>query len=133
MKRSLRKFTALALTVMMLIGIMPLDVLAAIIKTDVSGSIDLGQVLPMKIIAPVTDTHTYTFMDGTNTVSTQIVKEGETLLEPETPDHVSGKIFEGWYVDGNAVVFGPQAVSSTEEYTALAEYREGYYVYFSVH
>lgn len=131
MKRSLRRFTALALSVMMLIGLMPLDALAAIIKTDVSGSIDLGQVLPMRVIQPVVDTHTYTFMDGAATISAQKVKDGETLLEPETPDHVSGKIFEGWYVGANAVVFGPQAVSSTEEYTASAKYRDGYYVYFN--
>ena len=47
--------------------------------------------------------------DG-NLLSTQIVKNGDTLLEPEVPKEIDQKVFAGWYEDGTEnpyTDFGP--------------------------
>ncbi|MDI9519949.1 MAG: FctA domain-containing protein, partial [Bacillota bacterium] len=139
MNKAFRKMLAWSLVIIMLIGMMPVDALAAIIKTDTSSSVKLSEKLPLKtgkagirsIIDPgTTHTHTYNFTVDGATVDTQIVKDGELLTEPAAPEKVD-HIFTGWYVGENKIDFAlPVAVSSTETITAAARFQKVYYVFF---
>jgi hypothetical protein len=51
------------------------------------------------------DTETYNFYNNTELVSKQIVKVGDTLVEPATPASVSGKAFTGWFAEGSTEKF----------------------------
>lgn len=82
------------------------------------------------IVSPVANTHTYEFYDGATLVRTQILQNGQTLVEPPTPAKIPGKIFTGWKIAGTPVTFGPVTVTSTEMYRVDATYQDGYYVYF---
>ena len=80
--------------------------------------------------------YTYEFYlsrDSREPYSTQIVKEGEKLYQPETPTTPEGKVFTGWYDEaGNPFTgfgeIGTIAKSQTIKLTAKIE--DGYYVYF---
>lgn len=66
------------------------------------------------------------------TVSTQIVKSGDTLIAPTAPD-VAGKAFVGWVDEaGNPFTgFGKQAeITETRTRTITAKYENALYVYF---
>ena len=66
------------------------------------------------------------------TVSTQIVKSGDTLIAPTAPD-VAGKAFVGWVDEaGNPFTgFGKQAeITETTTRTITAKYEDALYVYF---
>ena len=74
---------------------------------------------------------TYRFFaaDGT-LVSTQVVKDGETLAEPQAPE-VTGRAFSGWYLAGAPVAFGvPVSVSETATYDVTAAYTEARHINF---
>ncbi|MCQ2547252.1 MAG: InlB B-repeat-containing protein, partial [Clostridia bacterium] len=68
-------------------------------------------------------------------VDTQIVKNGDTLKQPEAPE-MTGHKFTGWaYVDGQGshdISFGTQTVSGTEDTTvdAYPQYDKVNYVFF---
>ena len=70
-------------------------------------------------------------MNGT-TVSTQIVKSGDTLIAPTAPDMI-GQAFVGWVDEaGNSFTgFGKQAeITETTTRTITARYEAALYVYF---
>lgn len=70
---------------------------------------------------------TYVFKANGETISTQIVKNGDTLLEPQVPAQ-DGKVFTGW---NPKVTFGPVSnVDKTETITVNAQFEDGYHVYF---
>lgn len=79
--------------------------------------------------------YTYEFYNGSSStpISTQIVKEGDTLYQPATPTTEEGKVFIGWY-DENGTPFtgfgkvGTIAENKTIKLTAKIE--DGYYVFF---
>ena len=75
---------------------------------------------------------TFNFVAEDNTVSTQIVKTGDTLITPTAPD-IAGKAFVGWVDEtGNPFTgFGKQAeITETTTRTITAKYEDALYVYF---
>ena len=75
---------------------------------------------------------TFEFVANGTTVSTQIVKSGDTLIAPTAPD-VIGQAFVGWFDEaGNPFTgFGKQAeITETTKRTITARYEAALYVYF---
>ena len=97
MFRKMRKFTAMLLTVLMLVSMLPVDALALIYASDASSGVSPSQIAPLKIVEPDDGKYfaTYTFYNGEKVVDTQIVAEGEMVSEPATPTVPDGKKFEG--------------------------------------
>ena len=73
---------------------------------------------------------TFNFVAEGNTVSTQIVKTGDTLITPTVPD-IAGKAFVEWQENGSKFDgFGEQTITKTETRTITAKYEDALYVYF---
>ena len=74
---------------------------------------------------------TFNFVDvNGQTVSTQIVKTGDTLITPTAPD-VAGKAFVEWQENGSKFDgFGEQTITKTETRTITSKYEDALYVYF---
>lgn len=73
---------------------------------------------------------TFNFVANGTTVSTQIVKTGDTLIAPTAPD-VAGKAFVEWQENGTKFDgFGVQNITKTETRTITAKYEDALYVYF---
>lgn len=73
---------------------------------------------------------TFNFVAEGNTVSTQIVKTGDTLITPTAPD-IAGKAFVEWQENGSKFEgFGVQTITKTETRTITAKYEDALYVYF---
>lgn len=73
---------------------------------------------------------TFNFVANGTTVSTQIVKTGDTLIAPTAPD-VAGKAFVEWQENGTKFDgFGVQNITKTETRTITAKYVDALYVYF---
>ena len=75
---------------------------------------------------------TFNFVANGITVSTQIVKSGDTLIAPTAPDMI-GQAFVGWVDEaGNSFTgFGKQAeITETTTRTITARYEAALYVYF---
>lgn len=115
MENKLRRGLALLMTLIMLISCAPMDALAAIVP--VSGGTQTSSGVSLKsIVKPPVATTTYVFMNGTEEFARQIVKNGETLNNPGTPDSGSpNREFTGWRDgDNNAPVFGAVTVTETK-------------------
>lgn len=131
MENKLRRGLALLMTLIMLISCAPMDALAAIVP--VSGGTQTSSGVSLKsIVKPPVATTTYVFMNGKEEFARQILKNGETLNNPGTPDSGSpNKEFTGWRDgDNNAPVFGAVTVTETKEFTYHAQFADVYYVYF---
>lgn len=80
--------------------------------------------------------YTYEFYlsrDSREPYSTQIVKEGEKLYQPETPTTPEGKVFTGWYDEaGNPFTgFGEiDEITKSDTIKLTARIEDGYYVFF---
>lgn len=79
--------------------------------------------------------YTYEFYNGSSStpISTQIVKEGDTLYQPATPTTEEGKVFTGWYDEkGNLFTgFGKvDEITESDTIKLTARIEDGYYVYF---
>ena len=74
---------------------------------------------------------TYIFKANGSVVSTQIVKDKETLIKPTAPD-IAGKAFVGWYLgDTEFEDFNTSlSVKETKEIIINARYEDALYVYF---
>ena len=75
---------------------------------------------------------TFNFVANGTTVSTQIVKSGDTLIAPTAPDAI-GQAFVGWVDEaGNPFTgFGKQSeITETTTRTITARYEAALYVYF---
>ena len=139
MENKLRRGLALLMTLIMLISCAPMDALAAIVP--VSGGTQNSEGLSLlSIVKPPVATHTYIFMNdfmnGDNKeFARQIVKNGETLNNPGTPDAGSpNKEFTGWRDGaGNAPVFGAVTVNEndTKTITYHAQFDDVYFVFFT--
>ena len=137
MENKLRRGLALLMTLIMLISCAPMDALAAIVP--VSGGTQNSEGLSLlSIVKPPVATHTYIFMNdfmnGDNKeFARQIVKNGETLNNPGTPDAGSpNKEFTGWLDNNNqAPVFGAVTVTETKEFTYHAQFADVYFVFFT--
>ena len=67
---------------------------------------------------------TFNFVANDTTVSTQIVKTGDTLITPTAPD-VAGKAFVEWQENGSKFDgFGEQTITKTETRTITAKYED---------
>ena len=132
--RKFKKFIALLMTVMMFISMLPMDALAEIIAGG--GNASEGKQIPISVrsvVKPPVVTHTYIFMNGTTEFARQIVKDGETLNNPGTPDSGSAnKEFTGWLDDNNqAPAFGAVTVTETKTITYHAQFADVYFVFFT--
>ncbi|MGN0413427.1 MAG: InlB B-repeat-containing protein, partial [Lachnospiraceae bacterium] len=79
---------------------------------------------------PIADRITFQFMNGDTLYDCQIVKDGETLYEPELPVSETGD-FLGWYEgDTRFEGFGTVTVSETKTVTLTARFNRTYHVYF---
>ena len=109
--RKFKKFIALLMTVMMFISMLPMDALAEIIAGG--GNASSGQQFPISVLSvvkPPVATHTYIFMNGDKEFARQIVKDGETLNNPGTPDSGSAnKEFTGWRDGDNNAPFSARS------------------------
>lgn len=79
--------------------------------------------------------YTYEFYNGSSStpISTQIVKEGNTLYQPATPTTEEGKVFTGWYDEkGNLFTgFGKvDEITKSDTIKLTAKIEDGYYVFF---
>ena len=132
MENKLRRGLALLMTLIMLISCAPMDALAAIVP--VSGGTQTSEGFALKsIVKPPVATVTYVFMNGTEEFARQIVKNGETLNNPGTPDSGSeNKEFTGWLDNNNqAPVFGAVTVTETKTITYRAQFDDVYFVFFT--
>ncbi|MBC8588582.1 InlB B-repeat-containing protein, partial [Paratissierella segnis] len=79
------------------------------------------------------ETATYEFYVGDDKIDTQIVKNGESLVEPSTPNAYEGKKFIGWYILGeeNPIDFDTSiTVNESNTFRVDARFADVYYVYF---
>ena len=78
-------------------------------------------------------THTYIFMVNGEEASRQILSEGETLLEPETP-RLDGYVFKGWLLPDGSTFAGfnqvEGALAENKTTTLTADLTQGYYVFY---
>ena len=132
MENKLRRGLALLMTLIMLISCAPMDALAAIVP--VSGGTQTSDGFTLKsIVKPPVATHTYIFKNGDTEFARQIVKDGESLNNPGTPDAGSpNREFTGWRDgDNNAPVFGEVTVTETKTTTYHAQFADVYFVFFT--
>lgn len=77
--------------------------------------------------------YTYEFYNGSTLISTQTVKQGDVLYQPETPTTPEGKVFTGWYDEkGNLFTgFGKvDEITKSDTIKLTAKIEDGYYVFF---
>ena len=132
MENKLRRGLALLMTLIMLISCAPMDALAAIVP--VSGGTQTSDGFALKsIVKPPVATHTYVFMNGDTEFARQIVKGGESLNNPGTPDSGSpNKEFTGWLDENHqAPAFGEVNVTETKTITYHAQFDDVYFVFFT--
>ena len=130
MKLNFRRFVAILLVAMMTLTALPTAGIAEVMQ-DVSR--ESGSIR-MLMVEPDDETYyTYEFYeeDGTTPIASQIVKSGDTLLEPAAPAKANKK-FVQW---NPQVTFGPVGELTGENKTiqVTAEYTEVYYVFFVDH
>ena len=115
-----KRILSVLLALCMCLTFVPVSVFAEDLQQDNSISV--------LSITPDEGTYrTYVFKANGETISTQIVKNGDTLLEPQVPAQ-DGKVFTGWSPE---VTFGPVSnVDKTETITVEAQFADGYHVYF---
>lgn len=127
MKLNFRRFVAILLVAMMTLTALPTAGIAEVMQ-DVSR--ESGSIR-MLMVEPDNETYyTYEFYeeDGTTPFASQIVKNGDTLLEPAAPAKANKK-FERWEPP---VPFGLVSELAGEDKTikVTAKYTEVYYVFF---
>lgn len=135
--RKFKKFIALLMTVMMFISMLPMDALAEIIAGG--GNASSGQQFPIAVLSvttPPTVTRTYVFKNGNDEFASQILRNGETLNNPGTPEaDNANKEFVGWFDaqdGGNQLTFPHTAtVDKTETVTYYAHFADVYFVFFA--
>lgn len=122
-KKTGKRLLTWVLVLVMALSLLPLNVLAA------SPAV-------MRIVKPDTDKYiTYEFYNGEAKVDEQIIKTGDTLLEPEIETQ-KGKRLKGWYTaqeNGDLFTnFGNYTSEITENTTIAlyAKFEDVYYVYF---
>lgn len=130
MKLNFRRFVAILLVAMMTLTALPTAGIAEVMQ-DVSR--ESGSIRTLMVEPDDETYYTYEFYeeDGTTPIASQIVKNGDTLLEPAAPAKANKK-FERWEPQ---VPFGPVSGLTGENKTikVTAEYTEVYYVFFVDH
>ena len=127
MKLNFRRFVAILLVAMMTLTALPTAGIAEVMQ-DVSR--ESGSIRTLMVEPDDETYYTYEFYDedGTTLIASQIVKNGDTLLEPAAPAKANKK-FERWEPP---VPFGPVSGLTGENKTiqVTAKYTEVYYVFF---
>ena len=127
MKLNFRRFVAILLVAMMTLTALPTAGIAEVMQ-DVSR--ESGSIRTLMVEPDDETYYTYEFYDedGTTLIASQIVKNGDTLLEPAAPAKANKK-FERWEPQ---VPFGPVSGLTGENKTiqVTAKYTEVYYVFF---
>ena len=116
-----KRILSVLLALCMCLTFVPVSVFAEDLQQDNSISV--------LSITPDEGTYrTYVFKANGETISTQIVKNGDTLLEPKVPAQ-DGKVFTGW---DKTVPFGVIAglAGDNQTITVNAQFEDGYHVYF---
>ena len=115
-----KRILSVLLALCMCLTFVPVSVFAEDLQQDNSISV--------LSITPDEGTYcTYVFTVDSKEIDRQIVKNGDTLLEPQVPAQ-DGKVFTGWSPE---VTFGPVSnVDKTETITVEAQFEAGYHVYF---
>ena len=127
MKNGFQKLTAIFMTVLMFLAVIPVSAWGA---EQYSNSVVPG-ISVLSILPGDTNTITYIFQkkngEQTEEIARQIVKEGDTLLEPEVKTGENEK-FTGWEP---AVTFGTVGeITETKTITVTAKIEKVYYIFF---
>ena len=110
------------LVLVMALSLLPLNVLAA------------HPVGPAKVIRPDDNKYlTYQFYVGEDKVAEQIIKTGDTLLEPKVTV-LDGKRLTGWYTENDTLFDGfgkyTEAIEENSTVKLYAKFEDVYYVFF---
>ena len=127
MKNGFQKLTAIFMTVLMFLAVIPVSAWGA---ERYSNSVVPG-ISVLSILPGDTNTITYIFQkkngEQTEKIARQIVKKGDTLLEPEVKTGENEK-FTGW---DPAVTFGTVGeITETKTLTVTAKIEKVYYIFF---
>ena len=127
MKNGFQKLTAIFMTVLMFLAVIPVSAWGA---ERYSNSVAPG-ISVLSILPGDTNTITYIFQkkngEQTEEIARQIVKKGDTLLEPEVKTGENEK-FTGW---DPAVTFGTVGeITETKTITVTAKIEKVYYIFF---
>lgn len=127
MKNGFQKLTAIFMTVLMFLAVIPVSAWGA---EQYSNSVVPG-ISVLSILPGDTNMITYIFQkkngEQTEEIARQIVKEGDTLLEPEVKTGENEK-FTGW---DPAVTFGTVGeITETKTITVTAKIEKVYYIFF---
>ena len=127
MKNGFQKLTAIFMTVLMFLAVIPVSAWGA---EQYSNSVVPG-ISVLSILPGDTNTITYIFQkkngEQTEKIAQQIVKKGDTLLEPEVKTGENEK-FTGW---DPAVTFGTVGeITETKTITVTAKIEKVYYIFF---
>lgn len=111
------------LVLVMTLSLLPLNVLAA------------HPVGPAKVIRPDDNKYlTYQFYVGEDKVAEQIIKTGDTLLEPKVTV-LDGKRLTGWYTENDTLFDGfgeyTETIEKNSTVKLYAKFEDVYYVYFT--
>lgn len=127
MKNGFQKLTAIFMTVLMFLAVIPVSAWGA---ERYSNSVVPG-ISVLSILPGDTNTITYIFQkkngEQTEKIARQIVKKGDTLLEPEVKTGENEK-FTGW---DPAVTFGTVGeITETKTIPVTAKIEKVYYIFF---
>ena len=127
MKNGFQKLTAIFMTVLMFLAVIPVSAWGA---ERYSNSVVPG-ISVLSILPGDTNTITYIFQkkngEQKEEIARQIVKKGDTLLEPEVKTGENEK-FTGW---DPAVTFGTVGeITETKTITVTAKIEKVYYIFF---
>lgn len=127
MKNGFQKLTAIFMTVLMFLAVIPVSAWGA---ERYSNSVVPG-ISVLSILPGDTNTITYIFQkkngEQTEEIARQIVRKGDTLLEPEVKTGENEK-FTGW---DPAVTFGTVGeITETKTITVTAKIEKVYYIFF---
>lgn len=116
-----KRILSVLLALCMCLTFVPVSVFAEDLQQDNSISV-------LSITPDEGTYYTYVFTVDGKEINRQIVKNGDTLLEPKVPAQ-DGKVFTGW---DKTVPFGviDGLAGDNQTITVNAQFKDGYHVYF---
>ena len=124
MNTRFKRLLSLCMALVLVLTFMPFEALGAIL-TEPSGGVSIRS-----IVQPGVKVDTYVFKADGATVQTQLVKEGETLLEPNQPVKAGHK-FQGWLKGSTPFTgFGPVTGVTGATIEITAKFSPIFYINF---